>query len=54
MLNNLSTISNCGVQKGKEIFFLSQFLIFLGGGGEGVGGGARLEQKVLTEKSFLS
>ena len=38
MLNNLSTISNCGVQKGKEIFFLSQFLIFLGGGGEGVGG----------------
>ena len=31
---------------------MSQFLIFLGG--EGVGGGARLEQKVLTEKLFLS
>ena len=52
MLNNLSTISNCGVQKGKEISFMSQFLIFWGG--EGVGGGARLEQKVLTEKLFLS
>ena len=51
MLNNLSTISNCGVQKGKEISVMSQFLIF---GGEGVGGGARLEQKVLTEKLFLS
>ena len=53
MLNNLSTISNCGVQQEEEISFMIQFLIF--GGGEGVGGGgARLEQKVLTEKLFLS
>ena len=52
MLNNLSTISNCGVQKGKEISFMSQFLIFWGG--KEWGGGARLEQKVLTEKLFLS
>ena len=51
MLNNLGTISNCGVQKGKEISFMIQFLIFWGGRG---GGGARLEQKVLTEKLFLS
>ena len=39
MLNNLSTISNCGVQKGEEISFMSQFLIFWGGrGGGGVQG----------------
>ena len=47
MLNNLSTISNCGVQQEEEISFMIQFLIF-------GGGGARLEQKVLTEKLFLS
>ena len=52
MLNNLSTISNCGVQQEEEISFMIQFLIF-GGGGKGWGG-ARLEQKVLTEKLFLS
>ena len=53
MLNNLSTISNCGVQQEEEISFMIQFLIFFGGEGVG-GGGARLEQKVLTEKLFLS
>ena len=52
MLNNLSTISNYGVQQEEEISFMIQFLIFLGGGRGG--GGARLEQKVLTEKLFLS
>ena len=51
MLNNLSTISNCGVQQEEEISFMIQFLIFGGGKGWGC---ARLEQKVLTEKLFLS
>ena len=48
MLNNLSTISNCGVQQEEEISFMIQFLIFWGG--EGVGGGCKAWTKGTNRK----